>query len=53
MKDKMQDYYQYDREIKSRLNIKQANRLKRWNSGRAVIKNIIAELRQKSPLYLH
>lgn len=50
MKNKMQDYYHPDREIKDRPGIRQANRLKRWTSGREVIKDLVIEIRGKSPM---
>jgi hypothetical protein len=48
MKGIMQDYYQPDHEIKNREDIQQANRLKRWKSGREVIKDIMIEISHKS-----
>ncbi|GAA4339070.1 hypothetical protein GCM10023149_49520 [Mucilaginibacter gynuensis] len=48
MKDTMPDYYQPGYEIKDRPGIQQANRLKRWKSGREVIKDLAAENSRKS-----
>jgi hypothetical protein len=44
----MQDYYQPDNEIKTRLDIQQTNRLKRWKSGRELIKELVSEVSRKS-----
>ncbi len=52
MKGLMPDYYQYNHEIKGRQCIQEANRLKRWKSGRAAIKDIVAEMRLRSRLNL-
>jgi hypothetical protein len=48
MKAIMQDYHQPDQEIKDRPEIQQANRLKRWKSGREVIKELVMEIGRKS-----
>ena len=48
MKAIMPDYYQPDGEIKDRQGIQQTNRLKRWNSGREVINNLLLEINRKS-----
>ncbi|SEP37743.1 hypothetical protein SAMN05428947_11326 [Mucilaginibacter sp. OK283] len=48
MKAIMQDYYQPDNEIKTRLDIQQTNRLKRWKSGRELIKELVSEVSRKS-----
>ncbi|WP_235048364.1 hypothetical protein [Arcticibacter svalbardensis] len=48
MKETMHDYYQPDRKIKDRTEIKQVNKLKRWNSGREVIKDFVVEISRKS-----
>jgi hypothetical protein len=48
MKDIMQDYYHADREIKDRASIQRANRLKRWKSGRELIKDLVIEITRKS-----
>ena len=48
MKVLMNDYYQQDQEIKDRAGIQQENRLKRWNSGREVIKELVIESIRKS-----
>ena len=48
MKDLMQDYYQPDREIKDRTGIQKTNLLKRWKSGREVIKELVLENSRKS-----
>nr|MBB6231396.1 hypothetical protein [Mucilaginibacter sp. FT3.2] len=48
MKAIMQDYYQPDHEIKTRSAIQQVNRLKRWKSGREVIKDLVVEVSRKS-----
>ncbi|MFD1258090.1 hypothetical protein ACFQ3S_14880 [Mucilaginibacter terrae] len=47
MKYKMPDYYHQNLEIKDRPGLQQANRLKRWNSGREVIKELLMELAAK------
>jgi len=43
MKDRMPDYYHPTREIKERQEIRDVNRLKRWNSGAAMISNLVKE----------
>lgn len=48
MKDIMPDYYHADHEIKDRACIQDTNRLKRWKSGREVIKDLVMELSHKS-----
>jgi hypothetical protein len=48
MKTEMTDYYQPDGEIKDRPGIQLANRLKRWNSGRELIKEFVIEISRKS-----
>lgn len=48
MKDLMPDYYQQDHEIKDRRGIQHANKLKRWASGREVIKDLVTEISHKS-----
>lgn len=48
MKNLMRDYYNPDHEIKDRTSIQMANRLKRWNSGREVIKDLVLETSRKS-----
>jgi len=48
MKSYMPDYYQPDYVFKSRSNIKEANRLKRWMSGREVIKDLVVEISRRS-----
>jgi hypothetical protein len=48
MKGRMPDYYQSDLEIKDREGIKQANQLKRWKSGREVIRDLVRESRRRS-----
>lgn len=48
MKDAMPDYYHQNLEIKDRAAIKQINRLKRWESGRDVIKGMVLEISRKS-----
>jgi hypothetical protein len=48
MKAIMQDYYQPDHEIKTRPKIQQANRLKRWKSGREVIKELVSEVSRRT-----
>jgi len=45
MKRMIPDYYQTDGTIKDRLNIKEANPLKRWHSGRLPIQNLLADHR--------
>jgi hypothetical protein len=52
MKEAMPDYYQPDNEIKNRPGIQQANRLKRWESGREVIKALMVESSRKSSFEL-
>jgi hypothetical protein len=44
MKDRMPDYYKPGHEIKDRQGIQLANRLKRWNSGQQVIKELVLEI---------
>lgn len=44
MKTLMQDYYQPDQTIKDRQDIKEINRLKRWNSGLEVIKDLHSDV---------
>jgi hypothetical protein len=44
MKTLMQDYYQPDKIIKDRQDIKLVNRLKRWNSGQKVIKGLLSDI---------
>ncbi len=41
MKALMPDYYQWNQQIKDRPGIQLANRLKRWNSGRELIKDLM------------
>lgn len=48
MKAKMPDYYQHNDEIKDRLSIQQTNRLKRWESGRELIKRLVTEMSNES-----
>jgi hypothetical protein len=48
MKDLMQDYYLPDHKIKDRTEIKQINKLKRWRSGREVIKDLVLEISQRA-----
>jgi len=48
MKGIMPDYYQCDLEIKDRPGIKHTNRLKRWKSGRELIKDLVKEIGHKS-----
>lgn len=48
MKDLMPDYYQPDHQIKDRQGIQLANKLKRWMSGREVIKDLAIEISRKS-----
>jgi len=48
MKDIMPDYYYPDRELKDRYAIQETNRLKRWKSGREVIKDLVMEMSHKS-----
>lgn len=48
MKAIMQDYYHPDLEIKDRPGIQQANRLKRWKSGRELIKELVSEVSRES-----
>ena len=52
MKDIMPDYYLADQKIKDRPGIQMANRLKRWNSGQEVIRNLMIEFSHK-PSYEH
>jgi hypothetical protein len=48
MKAMMTDYYKPDLEIKDRAGIQQANRLKRWQSGRELIKDLVVEVSRRS-----
>ncbi len=48
MKAIMQDYYHPDREIKTRADIQQINRVKRWKSGRELIKDLVVEVSRTS-----
>jgi hypothetical protein len=48
MKAIMQDYYQPDHEIKPRPAIQQVNRLKRWKSGRELIKDLVMEVSRRT-----
>ncbi|MBD1393599.1 hypothetical protein [Mucilaginibacter glaciei] len=48
MKALMPDYYLPNQEIKGREDIKQINRLKRWNSGAEVIKSLVADITRNS-----
>lgn len=48
MKSIMPDYYHQGCQIKDRLGIQTANRLKRWKSGRVVIKDLLVEIGRKS-----
>ena len=48
MKAIMPDYYNHNSEIKDRPSIKQVNLLKRWNSGRKVIKDLVREMSRRS-----
>lgn len=43
MKALMPDYYHADLELKSRADVQQVNRLKRWQSGALVIKGLVEE----------
>lgn len=43
MKARMPDYYHPTKEIKERQEIRDVNRLKRWNSGAAMISNLVKE----------
>jgi hypothetical protein len=48
MKAGMPDYYHKDYVIKDRYTIQQTNRLKRWKSGRELIKDLAVEISRKS-----
>jgi hypothetical protein len=48
MKAMMPDYYQRNQEIKDRPGIQKVNRVKRWASGRELIKDLVSEIRRKS-----
>jgi hypothetical protein len=48
MKDLMPDYYKKCYELKDRQEIRRANRLRRWLSGREVIKDLVVEINRKS-----
>ena len=48
MKGEMLDYYQQDYEIKDRQSIRHLNQLKRWKSGRDLIKNLVIGINRKS-----
>lgn len=52
MKDIMPDYYQQDREIKDRPDIQHVNKLKRWKSGRQVIKELEIQISTHYPMDL-
>ena len=45
MKEQMPDYYHPDRQIKDRHEIRAANRLKRWNSGKYAIEELLGNIR--------
>ena len=49
MKTLMQDYYQPDQTIKNRQDIKKVDRLKRWNSGLEVIRDLLSDVTSNSP----
>ena len=48
MKSNMSDYYEADCQIKDRVVIQQVNKLKRWDSGSELVKELIAEASRKS-----
>ena len=48
MKVVMSDYYLPDQEIKDRQAIQSTNRLKRWHSGRELIKDLVIEIGHRS-----
>ena len=48
MKDIMPDYYHQGQELKSRSDIQEVNRLKRWKSGTQVINDLVAENSRRS-----
>jgi hypothetical protein len=48
MKELMPDYYETDLEIKDRASIQQVNRVKRWESGRLMIKHLAIESNKRS-----
>ena len=48
MKAIMSDYYLPDQEIKDRQEIQYINRLKRWHSGRELIKDLVIEIGHRS-----
>ena len=48
MKGIMSDYYLPDQEIKDRQAIQHTNRLKRWHSGRELIKDLVIEIGHSS-----
>lgn len=48
MKAIMSDYYLPDQEIKDRQAIQYTNRLKRWHSGRELIKDLVIEIGRRS-----
>jgi hypothetical protein len=48
MKEAMPDYYEPHFEIKSRVAIRQANQVKRWESGRILIWDLLAEINLES-----
>ncbi|OKS87507.1 hypothetical protein [Mucilaginibacter polytrichastri] len=48
MKELMPDYYLPDCEVKDRADIRQTNQLKRWESGRNLIHDLLAEMSRES-----
>jgi hypothetical protein len=48
MQDQMPDYYHKGYGLKDRQDIRRANRLRRWLSGREVIKDLVVEINRKS-----
>jgi hypothetical protein len=48
MKALMHDYYQPDQTIKDRQDIKEVNRLKRWNSGLEAIRELLSDVTSNS-----
>ncbi|QXV63639.1 hypothetical protein INP83_10970 [Mucilaginibacter sp. 21P] len=44
MKKLMQDYYEPDQSVKERQKIREINRLKRWNSGLSMIRDLLSDV---------
>jgi hypothetical protein len=48
MREIITDYYQHDGEVKDRQEIREINRLKRWESGQLLIEHLVAGLNSKT-----